>query len=284
MVIYQGYLTEADRQAVTGYLEQKYYQNGASGSLSYQWQFNGTNIANATNASLTLTNVQIANAGVYMVTVSNLVGVTASSNAVLVLGYAPSITSQPQSQEVVQGTNVSFTVVGGGTAPLNYQWSFKGVPLALGTNSILTLTNVQGANSGFYSVVVSSPFGSVLSSNAVLTVDLLPIILTQPQNQTALVGTNVTFSVAVAGGVFAPTLPVINSGTLRLWLKADAGVVTNSAGLVSQWQDQQRQTISQRWFPPPGWAANRLFGLMAFRTTSTAAIYMEPEAWELLTP
>src|SRR5208337_5161023 len=100
---YQGYLSEADRLAVTGYLEQKYYQSGSSGSLSYQWQFNGTNIANATNATLTLTNVQITNDGVYTVSVSNLVGVTTSSNATLTVGYAPSITAQPQSQEVKQG-------------------------------------------------------------------------------------------------------------------------------------------------------------------------------------
>jgi hypothetical protein len=237
-IVYQGYLSEADRLAVTSYLEQKYYQSVSSGNLAYQWQFNGTNIANATNATLTLTNVQITNDGVYTVTVSNVVGVTTSSNAVLAVGYAPSITAQPQSQEVVQGTNVSFTVTATGTSPLSYQWCFDGAALAQGTNPTLTLTNVQGTNSGTYSVVVSSPFGLVLSSNAVLTVDLLPIIITQPQSQTVLVGTNVTFSVAASGGGSSPVLPAVGSGTLKLWLKADSGVVTNSAGLVSQWQDQ----------------------------------------------
>ncbi len=236
LICYQGYLSEADRLAVTGYLEQKYYQSGSSGSLSYQWQFNGTNIANATNASLTLTNVQTINDGIYTVTVSNLIGVTTSSNAVLAVGYAPSITGQPQNQEVVQGTNVSFMVTAAGTGPLNYQWYFDGAALAQGTNSTLALANVQGTNSGSYSVVVSSPFGSILSSNATLTVDLLPIIVTQPQSQNAVVGTNVTFSVVAAGA--SSTLPSVNSGTLQLWLKADTGVVTNSAGLVSQWQDQ----------------------------------------------
>jgi hypothetical protein len=40
----------------------------------------------------------------------------------------------------------------------------------------------------------------------------------------------------------APTvtssLPVVSSGTLHLWLKADAGVITNASGQVSQWEDQ----------------------------------------------
>jgi hypothetical protein len=238
LICYRGYLTEADRIVVVNYLEAKYYQLGASGTLSYQWLFNGTNIAGATNASLTLTNAQFTNEGVYSVTVSNLVGVTISSNAALVMGYAPSITAQPQSLEVKQNVNVSFTVTAAGTGPLGYQWYFNGDALPSDTNSTLTLTNVQAINGGSYSVLVSSPFGSILNSNATLIVDLFPVIVTQPQSQDVLVGTNVTFSVAVAGSNAAPTLPTVTSGTLQLWLKADAGVVTNSSGKVSQWQDQ----------------------------------------------
>lgn len=39
--------------------------------LTYQWQFNGAPIAGATGSSLTLTNVQLANAGAYAVVVTN---------------------------------------------------------------------------------------------------------------------------------------------------------------------------------------------------------------------
>ena len=45
-----------------------------------------------------------------------------------------------------------------------------------------------------------------------------------------------TFLVTATGS--ATALPSVGSGTLQLWLRADAGVVTNSAGLVSQWNDQ----------------------------------------------
>ena len=51
--------------------------------LSYQWQFDSTNIAGATASSLTLTNVQPGQAGNYLVVVSNAWGVVTSSNAVL---------------------------------------------------------------------------------------------------------------------------------------------------------------------------------------------------------
>jgi Immunoglobulin domain len=56
----------------------------ASGSgLSYQWSFDTTNLVGATNATLTLTNVQLDQAGTYAVLVSNSIDSTLSSNAVL---------------------------------------------------------------------------------------------------------------------------------------------------------------------------------------------------------
>ena len=53
------------------------------GSLKYQWLFQTTPIAGATNAQLNLTNVQSAAAGKYSVIVSNNSGSITSSNAVL---------------------------------------------------------------------------------------------------------------------------------------------------------------------------------------------------------
>jgi hypothetical protein len=55
---------------------------GGSG-LTYQWQFNLVDLPGATNATLTLTNVQSSQAGNYSILVSNVFGVTPSSNAVL---------------------------------------------------------------------------------------------------------------------------------------------------------------------------------------------------------
>ncbi|MCL4787718.1 MAG: immunoglobulin domain-containing protein [Verrucomicrobia bacterium] len=49
----------------------------------YQWQFNGANLPNATNSSFVLTNVQLNDAGLYSVVVSNAVGYTRSADAML---------------------------------------------------------------------------------------------------------------------------------------------------------------------------------------------------------
>lgn len=51
--------------------------------LGYQWQFNGANIAGATNSALTLSNVATSNAGYYSVVVTNHAGTTNSRAAFL---------------------------------------------------------------------------------------------------------------------------------------------------------------------------------------------------------
>ncbi len=51
LIIYRGYLSDADRLKVANYLEQKYFQSIVSTSLSYQWQFDGTDLDGATNAT-----------------------------------------------------------------------------------------------------------------------------------------------------------------------------------------------------------------------------------------
>jgi hypothetical protein len=53
--------------------------------LAYQWRFNGTNIPASTASICTITNVQPSQAGSYSVLVSNAVGWTLSSNALLAL-------------------------------------------------------------------------------------------------------------------------------------------------------------------------------------------------------
>ena len=56
----------------------------ASGTnLTYQWQFQGSNIAGATGSSYTVTNAQTANAGNYSVIISNASGTVSSSAATL---------------------------------------------------------------------------------------------------------------------------------------------------------------------------------------------------------
>jgi hypothetical protein len=56
---------------------------GGTPTLSYQWQFNGTNIGGATSSVLTLTNVGFAQVGQYSVVITNAYGSTSGGPAVL---------------------------------------------------------------------------------------------------------------------------------------------------------------------------------------------------------
>lgn len=56
---------------------------GGAGSLTYQWRRNGAAVPGATSPTLTLANVQPADAGVYTVAVTNANGTTVSAGAIL---------------------------------------------------------------------------------------------------------------------------------------------------------------------------------------------------------
>jgi len=88
----------------------------------------------------------------------------------------PTITSQPASQSVLPGTNVTFSVSATGSQPLSYQWRLNGANIPGATNSTYSITNVQPADGGSYDVLVANPDGAVASLIATLkvTVAALP--------------------------------------------------------------------------------------------------------------
>src|SRR5262249_36810790 len=106
---------------------------------------------------------------------------------------APAIATQPAGQSVNPGSTVTFSVVATGTAPLRYQWRLNGGSISGALSSSYTKTNVQSADAGNYSVVVSNLFGTAASADAVLAINTPPAITAPPQNQTVVCGSNVTF-------------------------------------------------------------------------------------------
>jgi polygalacturonase len=180
---------------------------GPNGTLPlfYQWFFDTNSpVASATNATLVLTNVQIAAAGGYSVLISNSYGSVTSVVATLsVTNVAPFITTDLQGQTVIPGQNATFTVVANGSQPLSYLWyENTNTYLASASGPSFTLTNVQPSNAGSYSVIVSNAIGTVTSSNAVLTVNtnpVAPLFLTQPSSVSVVVGGNASFSATAIG-------------------------------------------------------------------------------------
>ncbi len=115
---------------------------------------------------------------------------------------APAISLQPASVTVTAGQSATFSVAATGTAPLSYQWqnAATGANIAGATSASYTIASTTSADSGnTYRVVVSNVAGKVTSNAATLTVNGLPVITTQPADQTVIVGQTATFSVVATG-------------------------------------------------------------------------------------
>jgi hypothetical protein len=105
---------------------------GSLTPLNYQWQFNGQNLTNATNATLTLNSVTAANSGGYSVVVSNPHGSVTSATASLAVlddganGNTPTpITAPPIPSKPSGVKNLVFITHGwepGLTEPPSPQW------------------------------------------------------------------------------------------------------------------------------------------------------------------
>jgi hypothetical protein len=115
---------------------------------------------------------------------------------------APAITRQPVGAVLTQGDNYLLTVEASGAAPLTYQWRKDAVPVAGATTASLALNAAKAADQGAYSVVVTNAQSSATSAAAAISVvpaAIAPTFSRAPSAQSATAGTDVTFSVVVAG-------------------------------------------------------------------------------------
>ncbi len=168
-------------------------------AVNYQWRKNGADIPGANLNVYSLFNVQLADSGSYTAFLTDSAGGTTSSNAVLVVGIPPVITSQPASLVVTQGQTATFTV-GVSGVPLSYQWfKYPGTPLLGTTNATYSIASAVENSAGSYWVVASNFLGKATSSIVTLTVIAPPTIISQPSSITVGEGSNAVISALIDG-------------------------------------------------------------------------------------
>ena len=187
----------------------------ASGSeLVYQWQVSTdggityNDIAGATSSSFLINGVTNAyNNNKYRVQISNNCASNATSaSATLLVSEPATITSQPISQSICEGSNINFAVTTVGNN-VSYQWQVStdgGVVftnITGATNASYQLNSVSpGLNNNLYRAVVFSCSAIGLNSaTALLNVTRLPLVLTAPTNTTTCVGNAAVFGVQAVG-------------------------------------------------------------------------------------
>jgi hypothetical protein len=182
-----------------------------TGTITYQWNKGASNVSNggtvsgATTPSLSISSLVAGDAGSYTLVATNTCGAVTSNAGVLTVSSSVlSITTQPLSQVLCSGSNVTLAVVATGTGALTYLWKKNGVGMSDGgriagaTTTSLTISTLVAGDADDYSVDVSNTCGTISSNDATLTIDA-PIITTQPSDQLVCPGANVTFNVVASG-------------------------------------------------------------------------------------
>ena len=191
---------------------------GASGSsLSYQWQYNSgsgwNNVvggSGATSATYTTPSTTTSMNGYQyqvLVTKSGCSQGTTSNPATLTVQAKPTITPQPSSQTVCEGSTATFSVAATGSG-LTYQWrqstnggtSWSDISGQIAAT--LTLTGVTTSMKSYqYRVVVTGTCGTVTSNAAILTVQVSPsVTIATPDTQLNYSGKCPTLGATVTSG------------------------------------------------------------------------------------
>jgi DNA/RNA endonuclease G (NUC1) len=167
--------------------------------LTYQWSKGGGALAGATSATYSIAATVAADAGSYTVTVTNAQGSVTSAAAALTVNTPPTITTQPTGATLKAGDAANLTVVPGGTGPFTYLWSKDGSPIASATSATYPIAAATASDAGSYTVAVSNAGGTIVSTPAVVVVNLPPTIATGPASAAVKVGDPVNLKVVPAG-------------------------------------------------------------------------------------
>lgn len=154
-------------------------------SLNYQWRKNGADFSNPygnTNV-LAFPGAIESDSGSYEVVVSNPftgLSVTSAAASLWVTNppVPPTITVHPTNTAVFAGQTATLAVGVTGPGTITYQWNRNGAPVPGGNDPVLQIPNVQNNNdtTGTYTCGVTNEFGGVLSSNAVVSVAVPPVV------------------------------------------------------------------------------------------------------------
>ena len=146
------------------------------GPIYYQWQFGATNLQNATNTTLVLTNTTTTDSGNYRLVVSNSSGMSTSAPVALTIepSSAPQFGAITPPPTLFLNDKVTLVASVAGTPPIYLQWQLNGSNILGATNATLTLSGLQASQSGAYTLVASNFLKAVTNTPTTVTVEPFP--------------------------------------------------------------------------------------------------------------
>ena len=178
------------------------------------------NISGATSTSYTTPTVTANDFGSqYRAAFTNAVGTVTTNAATLTQAVAPAVTTNPSSTTVTAGSTATFTAAASGNPSPTVQWqvSSNGTDwsdISGATSATYSFTAAAGDTGKQYHAVFTNFVGSATTTAATLTVNVAPVVTTQPSNQVVAIGSTATFT-AAASGTPSPTVQwqVSSNGT-----------------------------------------------------------------------
>ncbi len=195
----------------------------ATGSVSYQWLFNGQPVSGETSANLSISNFTAARAGNYSVRVSTACGAVTSNVATVTAIPGTTITTQPPATLDVQvGASLTITVAATGPGTLQYQWFKDNAAIAGEVTPTYSKTSAELADAGRYWVRITSQCGDIFSDTTVVTTR--PLV-------------SVSGDTYLSDGTVVRALvpnPVANSGAINVELARAQHVVVSIVDLTGR--------------------------------------------------
>lgn len=183
---------------------------GGTGNYTYAWHKGtpGNSTLLVVSNTYTIDFLRTSDAGNYFCIIDDGESTLFTPLRPLTVTFVPLFIATPlQNVTRAVGDNYTFTlgVQGGTPGPYVFEWK-KGNDVIQGqTQRTLTLTNLQLADGGQYSVTVTSNGGADIKSSGPVTLTVQPVLpvmqfTSQPAGNTVTAGTNYTLSVTVTGG------------------------------------------------------------------------------------
>ena len=211
-----------DLSALEGGIAQFSVVATGGGTLKYRWFKDGTLVAGANQAVLSLGPLKLENAGNYQVEVSNAAGAVLSEPAQLSVEALLAVSVEvPKRVALGQGVSLLAAVRGAKTdRTLKYQW-YRGagasrVLLAGEAKAQLSINPVTATDVGVYSVELSDGVQAPVSGLGTLTLSVVPELRASLASQTVPLGAKVSFAVAVKYPSAKPLVYEWFRGTTKL--------------------------------------------------------------------
>ena len=220
-----------------------------SGSYTFQWTKNGSDISGATRQTYTLSpsaDTAVANSSSYSVVVENSAGRNIAVGATVVVSSlsvtAPTSCSvTPSTVSVSVGASQTLSAgCAGGTSPFSYTWYRGGVPIGGATSSTYTLTSADTSTAGSqtYRVEISNSAATVSASSTVNVASVLACSNSGTVN--SIIDTSVVYKQVASTNL---------RGTANTYIvRLDVGANTSTSGRLTALISHTEDNGSQRAF------------------------------------